>query len=339
MKLNKLNDTAEHMERLTFVFCLVLLTVFIVIGFSLLTSMEKTESEIESVQNKITAIESSGDENKTLEQTHLNFIENEMVRHQDFIETQRQHLVWLISLIGAIGIFLLGFFGFRTRAEIQDTIAKQELDISESGINHYIGGNQNRQYLEKAIERERKAQKAQTLFLQTNYRELKMTNKNNQNPGEIYFEDPKKTYLYVNTFLNHLPVKEENTQTWTLDYEDCIEITSQNDLEIKDDITNKYKEAIEKILDGHDLVIYEIPNRKTGENKDKKYNEELEKVKNADFELCKLICNYCDKKRIYCIVYTNKGYIQALDNSFYTTYANCEINIIQTATTILNLMM
>ncbi|WP_392889811.1 hypothetical protein [Eubacterium limosum] len=334
MKLNKLNDTSEHMEKLTFVFCLVLLTVFIVIGFSLLTSMEKTESEIKSVQNKITAIESSGDENKTLEQTQLNFIENEMVRHQDFIETQRQHLMWLVSLIGAIGIFLIGFFGFRTRAEIQNTIAKQELDISESGINHYIGGNENRQYLETAIQRERKAQNAKILFIETEYRKLMLDG------TKIYFNEKVESYLQAYNFLKFLPTKDKNPHEWTINYEDFMEMTSDKTLQLKiENPTKNYETDIKSKLDGYDLVIYEIPNRRIEGKVTGDYDEVLEKIMEVDHKLYKAIYDHCKKEEIYCIVYTRNGHIKSLEDSFYTSIANFNINIIQTATTVLNSMI
>ncbi|MEG0692915.1 MAG: hypothetical protein RR444_07520, partial [Oscillospiraceae bacterium] len=154
--MKKQNNITDYMEKLTFVCCLVLLIVVIVIDVNIFASLEQNKTEIEAIRSEMVDMRSNRLGNEMQEQIHLQFMENEMVRHQNFIETQRQQLIWLVSLIGGVGVFLLGFFGFRTRAEIQDTIANQDLNISESGINHYIGGNENRKYLEKAIQRERK---------------------------------------------------------------------------------------------------------------------------------------------------------------------------------------
>lgn len=333
MKLNKLNDTAEHMEKLTFLFCLVLLMVFIVIGVNMFASLKQNNTEIETMRSEIIALQSNGSGNKTQEQIHLDFLENEMVRHQDFIETQRQHLMWLVSLIGTIGILLIGFFGFRTRAEIQNTIAKQELDISESGINHYIGGNENRQYLETAIQRERKAQNAKILFIETEYRKLMLDG------TKIYFEKEPASHLEAFNLLEFLPTKEKKPHQWKLRYDECMEIISENNLQIQKDITKRYEKEIEKNLDGHDLVIYEIPNRGTEKKGNDHYNNALKSVKAEDYKFCKLICNHCNKEGIYCIVYTNTGNILPLESSFYTTFSKYKLNLIQTATTILNLMI
>ena len=348
MKLNKLNDTAEHMEKLTFLFCLVLLMVFIVIGVNMFASLEQNNTEIETMRSEIIALQSNGSGNKTQEQIHLDFLENEMVRHQDFIETQRQHLMWLVSLIGTIGIFLIGFFGFRTRAEIQNTIANQEMNISTAGINHYIGGNENRQYLETAIQKERNAQKAHILFIQTEYRGLKLNNENEKDSEKIFFEDEARSYLNADMILKHLPTDNKNAKKVKKCYEKNMEITLENRCEIKNDFTDDYKNKIETELYGNDLIIYEIPNRgseipvnkgKTDKRKEEinHYNETLKSIKEIDYELCKFVCDFCEENSLYCIVYVNGGYIRQLENLFNSTIASYQPNLIQTATTILYL--
>lgn len=334
MKLNKLNDTAEHMEKLTFLFCLVLLMVFIVIGVNMFASLEHNNTEIETMRSEIIALQSNGSGNKTQEQIHLDFLENEMVRHQDFIETQRQHLIWLVSLIGTIGILLIGFFGFRTRAEIQKTIANQEMNISTAGINHYIGGNENRQYLETAIQRERKAQNAKILFIETEYRKLMLDG------TKIYFNEKAESYLQAYNFLKFLPTKDKNPHEWTINYEDFMEMTSDKTLQLKiENPTKNYETDIKSMLDGYDLVIYEIPNRRTEGEVTSDYEKVLKKIMAVDHQLYKEIYEHCKNKEIYCIVYTRNGRIKSLEDSFYTSIANFNINIIQTATTVLNSMI
>ncbi|MEG0692914.1 MAG: hypothetical protein RR444_07515, partial [Oscillospiraceae bacterium] len=158
------------------------------------------------------------------------------------------------------------------------------------------------------------------------YRQLK-------DDGEIDVKSEKQTYLNVDTLLEHLPVKEINTNTYKLDYDDKIDSILDDNLQAE----NIYKDEIERNLDGHDLIIYEIPKRGT-RNQGTKYNKKLEEVEEVDYQFCKLICNYCNKKEIYCIVYT-KGRIKPLEDSFYTSISNYKPNLIQTATTILNLMI
>ena len=336
MKLNKLDDTAEHMEKLTFLFCLVLVMVFIVISVNMFASLEQNNTEIKTMRSEIIALQNNGSGNKTQEQIHLDFLENEMVRHQDFIETQRQHLLWLVSLIGTVSIFLLGFYGFRTRTEIQDTIVKQELDISESGINHYIGGNQNRQYLETAIQRERKAQNAKILFIETEYRKLMLDG----TKTKIYFNEKVESYLRAYNLLKFLPTKDKNPHEWTINYEDFMEMTSDKTLQLKiENPTKNYETDIESKLDGYDLVIYEIPNRRTEGKVTSDYDEVLNEIMKVDHKLYKSIYEHCREKEIYCIVYTRNGRIKSLEDSFYTSIANFNINIIQTATTVLNSMI
>ena len=69
------------------------------------------------------------------------------------------------------------------------------------------------------------------------------------------------------------------------------------------------------------------------------YDEVLEKIMEVDHKLYKAIYDHCKKEEIYCIVYTRNGHIKSLEDSFYTSIANFNINIIQTATTVLNSMI
>lgn len=325
---------SKYIDKGIFIISVIMLIGFILISNHLFASLKQTRTEVETIRKEISSLQSYEAGKENLEQTHLDFMENEMVRHQDFIETQRQHLVWLVSLIGAVGIFLISFFGFRTRAEIQDTIANQEMNISTAGINHYIGGNENRQYLETAIQRERKAQNAKILFIQTEYRKLMLEKE------KIYFEKKTASHLEAFNLLKFLPTKEKKPHKWKLRYDECMEITADNTLQLKiEDPTKNYETDIKSKLYGYDLVIYEIPNRRIEGKVTSDYDEVLEKIMAVDHQLYEAIYEHCKNKEIYCIIYTRNGRIKSLEDSFYTSIANFNINIIQTATTVLNSMM
>lgn len=134
----------------------ILLIAYIVIGGIAIQHINKLDKKI--TRFKIEYIKNS--EIQTVDPS-LEFLKNEIKEHQDFIERERSFLIWMLGVILSGGVFILGFLGYKRKQDIEEIIEKEyrkevqkqfEVSFSET-----IGGDDKKQFLEMAIEREENA--------------------------------------------------------------------------------------------------------------------------------------------------------------------------------------
>ena len=98
--------------------------------------------ELEHQISQITTQQQAGMDSPT-EQT-VAFLESELQRHREFIQDQENHLIWLVSAVGALAIFLLSITGLSNRREIKNTIEENYKQEVNWQIDKMIGGENNR---------------------------------------------------------------------------------------------------------------------------------------------------------------------------------------------------
>lgn len=99
----------------------------------------------------------------------ISFLESETARHREFIENQRQFLIWLVGAVGAVAILVMGFVGLSNKKDIKETIEaeyKEFIDKEfERRLNEAVGGNENINYLEDAVEMQKRIREKKVVFI------------------------------------------------------------------------------------------------------------------------------------------------------------------------------
>lgn len=95
----------------------------------------------------------------------IDFLENEIAKYREFVEKQQDYLIKIVSMIGVILTALFGFFEIKGRKDIENMIQEQYTDQVETEISKFIGGNENKKYLDKCIKKEHDAKNKKILFL------------------------------------------------------------------------------------------------------------------------------------------------------------------------------
>ena len=179
--------------------------------------------ELEHQISQITTQQQAGMDSPT-EQT-VAFLESELQRHREFIQDQENHLIWLVSAVGALAIFLLSITGLSNRREIKNTIEENYKQEVNWQIDKMIGGENNRIYLENAVQNEKDAKQKKVLFV--------YESDNEENAKDRY---SKKILEYTQDELEDL------------EFNVSRKIKGH-------DFT---KENLEKIIKKYDVIVYEV---------------------------------------------------------------------------------
>ena len=154
-----------------------LVSVSVWFGLSLHSRFNDYSNVISDVQNDITEIQKEinnintgviqGEVSET--EINLEFLKEQMRSHQEFVENERSFLLWMIGFIFTAGGVLIGFFGFKSRQEVEAILDRKyrfRVDsLVDEMLTNAVGGNENRQFLESAIEKERNAQLKKVYFI------------------------------------------------------------------------------------------------------------------------------------------------------------------------------
>jgi hypothetical protein len=100
------------------------------------------------------------------------FLQEEIEAHREFIERERQFLVWFLSVIGTLATGLIAFFGIQQHRDVERIIKGNYRKIIDRQIgdyvNHNIADEDQREYLKKLIEREKEISEAAILAIVQN---------------------------------------------------------------------------------------------------------------------------------------------------------------------------
>lgn len=300
--------------------CVIFLVAFLVVTVFLSSCLYCHAQKMSQLEEQLQLI-SDGIENSQTEigmnTNILSYMESEMTNYREFIQREREYLMWLLGvLVGGI-IMLLSFFGWSTKKEIKESVKeifqKKAKDIIEEKMIEYISDPNNEsvstqkrlEYLRDAVTREENHQKMRIKFL-TQQRKLE---------GEKVLKDAQEL----------LSSKGLNIQEEKIDFGQLIQ---KSDDEIKRYFNKFFNEC--------DILVYEV-----------NYLEELEKSSNSNSNsnqeikaIYKIISELAGKDH-YCIFYvpTPSGIgCKPLDlnSSVYCAIANTGIPLIQQILTLLD---
>ncbi|CVI71725.1 hypothetical protein NDGK_02305 [Clostridiales bacterium CHKCI001] len=299
----------------------IFLVAFLVVTVFLSSCLYCHAQKMSQLEEQLQLISDSIENSQTeigMNTNILSYMESEMANYREFIQREREYLMWLLGvLIGGI-IMLLGFFGWSTKKEIKESVKeifqKKAEDIIEKKMIEYIsdpnnenGSTQKRlEYLRNAVTREENHQKMRIKFF-TQKEKLK---------GEQVLKDARE--LLSNKGLNIQ--KEEKI--------DFGQLIQKSDDEIKRYFNKFFNEC--------DILVYEV-----------NYLEELEESSNSDSSsnreiraIYKIISELAEKDH-YCIFYvpTPSGIGRkplVLNSSVYCAIANTGIPLIQQILTLLD---
>ena len=165
------NIVQSNITRALIFFAIVLCMVFCMASMLKYTQfkneLQRLQSEVSSIQEGVVTVR----EETQTEQT-ISYLETEMTRHREFIESQENRLVWLVGIIGSFAVVLLAYVGLENRRAIKQTVREQYGDAVSEVVGEMIGSKENEQYLKQAVMAERKAKTTGVLFLYFNNKRL-----------------------------------------------------------------------------------------------------------------------------------------------------------------------
>lgn len=162
---SKISNTVQsNITRALIFLAIVLCMVFCMASMLKYTQfkneLQRLQSEVSSIQEGVVTVR----EETQTEQT-ISYLETEMTRHREFIESQENRLVWLVGIIGSFAVVLLAYVGLENRRAIKQTVREQYDDAVSEVVGEMIGSKENEQYLKQAVMAERKAKTTKILFL------------------------------------------------------------------------------------------------------------------------------------------------------------------------------
>ena len=304
----------------------IFLVAFLVVTVFLSSCLYCYAQKMSQLEEQLQLISDSIENSQTeigMNTNILSYMESEMTNYREFIQREREYLMWLLGvLIGGI-IMLLSFFGWSTKKEIKESVKeifqKKAKDIIEEKMIEYIsdpdnenGSTQKRlEYLRDAVTREENHQKMRIKFL-TQQRKLE---------GEKVLKDAQE--LLSKKGLNIQ--KEEK-----IDFDRLIQ---KSDDEIR--------EYFNKFFGECDILVYEVnyleelakkesPSNDNNSDNDNNSNQEIKAIYKKISELA--------GKDHYCIFYVPRieGKRLDLNSSVYYAIANTGIPLIQQILTLLD---
>lgn len=288
---------------------------------------KRNEIKISELRKEIDKINSTSKEKqkKVSEYEELiNYLESEMSKHREFIEDERQFLIWLMAVIGAVSLVILGFVGLSNRKEIEDTVNRtidgfskeaferklEELLEEDLNLKHSYA---KVDYLKDAVDRQKRIRETNIVIF---YQE-------DQNLAVL--RDCKQLFDKQCTVIEHSSKmitdtgNDFNIKTLLPDGK-CIVVYEVNKKEFKDDSNNRINNS----------------NNNNNNNTTQTDNESQNQTpQDYEYEYEKVYKN-CSKHNIYCILYTGSGRLNTISDT-YTAMSNTGVSLYQYLNTLINL--
>ena len=168
---------------------------------------------------------------------NIEFLKEQIKSHQEFIERERDFLVWMLGVIFAVGGISIGFVGMKSKKDIEQLVNntyKGNIDDQiTSLLADAVGGNKNLQYLKASVKQESRAQSKKICFI--------------RQEGSTTFDQ----IIYATRSM----------------YSD---IDVRDNIKVEEDTNYFFSELIknQKYLDTH-IFVYEVPSDEYGQDKTK----------------------------------------------------------------------
>lgn len=313
----KNNDHSRHcpISSCTKGAIIILMALVLVISPIVAIVISSTaNSKVKELEHQISQIttQQQADMDSPTEQT-VAFLESELQRHREFIQDQEAHLIWLVSAVGALAIFLLSITGLSNRRDIKNTIEENYLDQIDEQLYVMIDGEENKQYLKNAVEQEKMARQKKILFFYWN--EIP----DNENSRKVlnYVENELKLLkFHVDSKIIFPSYRMQDFQLIIQDYDVIVyEIDKEEDFAIQE---------------GEEIPAkYFVDKNNNHNNKQVPPKEEWIYPKN--FKTYKYFCEACEKSEKYGILYYPKNNLKGFYTlpRFYTAMANMRLTLKQ----------
>lgn len=99
---------------------------------------------------------------------NLEFLKEQMKNHQDFVERERETLIWMLGVIVSIVGGTLAFIGIKSKKDLENLIEKiyseQIGELVEDKLQRAVGDNAELEFLKRSVKRERAAKSKKILF-------------------------------------------------------------------------------------------------------------------------------------------------------------------------------
>lgn len=202
---------------------------------------------------------------------NLEFLKEQIESHQDFIERERETLIWMMGVLVSVAGIIVAFLGIKSKKDVKELVDKHYKDEIQNQFTELLGGDKkNVDYLVKRVKEDIEARKKKVLFILQKKKDSK--------------EDALKSVrLVYDEFLDDGNVK----AMFAHDFQ-------QN----KDHVM--VEERMDEKLKKYDVVVYEAE-WEMDEN-EKKYN-----VTAASVQHIKSINDYCVHNGKRAIFLTLKG--------------------------------
>lgn len=273
-------------------------------------------SELQKELNKIN-LTSAGNKTKASEyEEMIDYLESEMSKHREFIENERQFLIWLMAVIGTVSLIILGFAGFSNRKEIEDTVNRTVDGFSKEAFERKLENLLEEDptfkhsyakvdYLKAAVEKQKRIRETNIVIF---YQE-------DQNPGVL--RDCKQLF---------------DKQCKVIEHSSKMITDTGNDFNIKT-----------LLPDGKCIVVYEVNKKEyiDGSNSNRSNNNATQNGNESQnqtpqyYEYEK-VYESCNNNNIYCILYTGSGRINPISGT-YTAISNTGVSLYQYLNTLINL--
>ena len=166
----KTKDTHRNISCLP-ITVLAFCVITIICSVVLYCNINIANDRISDLTEKYYNLEESISDNKQIIVTtdaNLEFLKEQIKNHQEFIERERQFLLWMLIAIINIAVFVLAFFNFKTANDIKESIEKQFEtkygDMVVEYIAEAVDDDESLTYLKQAVKAEKNARNKRILF-------------------------------------------------------------------------------------------------------------------------------------------------------------------------------
>ena len=251
----------------------------------------------------------------------ISYLESETTKHREFIETQRQYLIWLVAAIGAIAITALGFVGFTNRKDIEETVNKTVDEFADDALaDNFVKVINNAEMHDKRFVYLKNAIEAQEQVYNTNlylfYQDEKTGHRGLFEDVERYYDEKCKNVVcceYSQQIKKKIEKLIDEGKKVVIAYDVKKEEYNKEDKKIDCSKFCKAYDAVEDVKDKENQAYAAKPNESSNSDAAKKEYEMIKKL--------------CKDKKIYCVLYV-EGRINK-DTNEYCATANMPITLYQ----------
>ena len=116
--------------RLLLALLIAFFAITIIFGLVSQCRLNKQKATISDMEKTIISMSMEA----TIVDPNLDFLKEQIKFHQEFIESERSFLVWMLGVIFTVGGALICFFSFKSKKDLEEMLEKQYNDKIESSL-------------------------------------------------------------------------------------------------------------------------------------------------------------------------------------------------------------